>query len=118
MASTAVDPSVRSMSGERLSFAGAAPPSFAKGGVSGPHSAIPLVSRPNAPSTPEALEANMRGAFEQAWTNPGAETRQAFIVAVRARYEVETASIEPADARQRALDHYVAHALAQLPPTS
>jgi hypothetical protein len=57
----------------------------------------------------------MRTAFERAWASPGPETRAAFEQAVRARYEVETASIlDPAE-RHRALEHYVAHALAQLP---
>ena len=58
----------------------------------------------------------MNQAFERAWSTPGAETRMAFIQAVRARYTLETESILDPDERARALDHYVAHAVAQLPP--
>jgi hypothetical protein len=90
----------------RLSFAGAAPPSFQVGTP-----APPVVE---APRTVEQLDAAMRAAFERAWAG-GESERAAFEAAVRARYEQETASIPDPDARQQALDHYVAHALAQLP---
>ena len=110
----------------RPSFAGAAPPSFRQGdpaaGGMAPHSPSQPLMVPvqilGAPPSREALESAMRTAFEHAWTSPGPETRGAFIQAVRARYELETTSILDPDARQRALDHYVAHALAQLPPAS
>jgi hypothetical protein len=91
----------------RLSFAGAAPPSFQVGTP-----APPVVE---APRTVEQLDAAMRAAFERAWAGGDAE-RAAFEAAVRARYEQETASIPDPDARRQALDHYVAHALAQLTP--
>jgi hypothetical protein len=118
--------------GDRPSFAGAAPPSFRQGGTTGSGIGSHAPSQPQAqpqpeqppvqiigvPPSRETLETTMRTAFEQAWTSPGAETRAAFIQAVRARYELETASIVDPDARQRALDHYVAHALAQLPPAT
>jgi hypothetical protein len=97
---------------ERPSFAGAAPPSFQPGG------AVPSVPPQQGPRpTVEELDAAMRAAFERAWSNPDPANRAAFEQAVRARYEVETASMPDPDARQKALDHYVAHALSQLPPT-
>ena len=57
----------------------------------------------------------MRAAFERAWTSPDPSNLAAFEQAVRTRYEVETASMPDPEARRKALDHYVAHALAQLP---
>ena len=102
---------------ERPSFAGAAPPSFRQRDPSLQGQVAIPVQILGAPPSREALEAAMRTAFEQAWTSPGPESRNAFIQAVRARYELETASIADPEARQRALDHYVAHSLAQLPPT-
>lgn len=102
----APEPPPQPMAEGRPSFAGAAPPSFQVGTP-----APPVVE---APRTVEQLDAAMRAAFERAWAGGDAE-RAAFEAAVRARYEQETASIPDPDARQQALDHYVAHALAQLP---
>lgn len=102
---------------DRPSFAGAAPPVFHHQS-SAP---APVSHAPSAPSAPsgspslEQLDAAMRAAFERAWADPAPAARQAFEQAVRARYEHETASIPDPAARQQALDHYVAHALAQLP---
>jgi hypothetical protein len=57
----------------------------------------------------------MREAFERAWASPDANNLAAFEQAVRARYEIETAAMPDPEARQKALDHYVAHAMSQLP---
>lgn len=97
---------------ERPSFAGAAPPAFR----TGDRPAVP--STPPAVSSVEDLDGRMRAAFERAWSSPDPESLALFEQAVRARYEVETSSIPDAGERQRALDHYVAHAMAQLPPTA
>lgn len=64
--------------------------------------------------TVEELDATMRATFERAWASHSPEDRAAFERAVRARYERDVASMPPAE-RQQALDHYVAHALSQLP---
>ncbi len=105
---------------QRPSFAGAAPPSFrgsqgSQAGAPSPGPAPVAIAPSAGPPTREALEASMRTAFEHAWTSPGAESRAAFVQAVRARYELETAAIPDPQARQQALDHYIAHAVAQLP---
>jgi hypothetical protein len=123
LAATSVD------EGARPSFAGAAPPSFRNQSQHGAQAigstAVAVVSAPApapaaapgaAPGSREELDAQMRQAFERAWTTPGAETRAAFIQAVRARYVLETEMIPDPEERSRALDHYVAHAVAQLPP--
>jgi hypothetical protein len=57
----------------------------------------------------------MRVAFERAWAAPDPNNLAAFEHAVRARYEIETAAMPDPEARQKALDHYVAHAMSQLP---
>lgn len=98
----AVDPSMM----ERPSFAGAAPPTFQQGQPSVPSAPIT--------STVEDLDRAMRAAFERAWAAPDAGNLAAFEQAIRARYEIETASMPDPEARKKALDHYVAHAMAQL----
>ena len=95
---------------ERPSFAGAAPPSFRPGGTPSIPSAPPA-----AQPTLEDLDGAMRVAFERAWASPDPASLAAFEQSVRARYAGETAAMDP-EARQKALDHYVAHAMAQLPP--
>lgn len=93
---------------DRPSFAGAAPPAFQPG-------SSPVVLE-NVPATPslEDLDVAMRVAFEQAWASPDPANVAGFERAVRARYERETTSIPDPDQRRQALDHYVAHAMAQL----
>lgn len=89
---------------ERPSFAGAAPPAFQPG-----------AAPPSQPTTSlEQLDLAMRAAFEQAWAAQDAASLAAFEQAVRARYEHETASIPDPEQRRQALDHYVAHAMAQV----
>lgn len=123
--SVAAPPPPISLDEGRPSFAGAAPPSFAPGGQSAPQpsapspSVQPAIANPTGPVSSIAdLDAAMRAAFERAWASPDAQNRAAFEATVRARYEVETASIPDPEARRQALDHYVAHALAQLPQRS
>jgi hypothetical protein len=119
----AVGGTVAVRAGEELgrpSFAGAAPPAFERAAPAsrGAGQVRPAADAPdpNAKSASvDELDAAMRAAFERAWNTPSPETRAAFEAAVRARYALETASIPDAAARQQALDHYVAHALAQLP---
>jgi hypothetical protein len=98
---------------DRPSFAGAAPPAFSPGssGVSLPSTPPPVSARPSV----DELDRAMRAAFERAWAAPEPSNLAAFEQSVRARYEHETASIPDPEARQKALDHYVAHAMAQLP---
>jgi hypothetical protein len=98
---------------DRPSFAGAAPPAFQPGAA--PPSVEPPRAVPREEATIDQLDAAMRAAFERAWASGDAESRAAFEAAVRARYARETESIPDEAARQQALDHYVAHALAQLP---
>lgn len=108
--------------GERLSFAGAAPPTFQPGSspsaptasAPAPPAELPGPPQPPAAPTVDDLDREMRAAFERAWNAPDAANVAAFEHAVRARYELETASIPDPDARRQALDHYVAHAMAQL----
>jgi hypothetical protein len=106
-------PAVDAAFAERPSFAGAAPPAFRPGDAPEP----PRVSQPeNAPQNSiDDLDRAMRAAFERAWASPEPSNLAAFEQAVRARYEVETASMPDPEARQKALDHYVAHAMSQLP---
>ncbi|MBI2393378.1 MAG: hypothetical protein HYV09_27590 [Deltaproteobacteria bacterium] len=117
---------------ERLSFAGAAPPTFQPGSSpSAPTASAPAAPAPAAPAAvaaavvaappqrPQApsvddLDLAMRAAFERAWNAPDAANLAAFEQAVRARYELETASMPDPEARRQALDHYVAHAMSQL----
>lgn len=123
---------------DRPSFAGAAPPAFHpgtsashqapaepppppdaprsfEGGASSIEGGAPMA---RGPRSIEELDAAMRSAFERAWASPDPEARAAFEYAVRERYERETAQIPDPEARKQALDHYVAHALAQLPARS
>ncbi len=90
------------------SFAAGAPPAFRPGTSS---AELPTMS---PEPTVEELDATMRATFERAWASHSPEDRAAFERAVRARYERDVASMPPAE-RQQALDHYVAHALSQLP---
>lgn len=92
---------------ERSSLVGSAPPAFQY-----------RPSSPNQVAEPvDHLEQRMRAAFEAAWSTPSPANRERFEQAVRARYERETASIADPNVRRAALDHYVAQALAQLPPS-
>lgn len=110
---------------DRPSFAGAAPPAFRAGqqGAASAPSAVPPVppvppiAMVAAVASVEELDAAMRAAFERAWASPDPMNMGAFETAVRARYERETASIPDPDQRKQALDHYVAHAMAQLQRT-
>jgi hypothetical protein len=88
---------------------------------------IPSAHAPMAASAPypapasmpaasvDELERAMRSAFELAWASPGPQTRAAFEQAARARYTPDVAHIADPAAREAALQHYVTHALAQLP---
>lgn len=112
-------PSVEPAYAERPSFAGAAPPAFRPGSASGepppPVSAPPPpVSAQSPQASVEELDRAMRAAFERAWASPDPSNLAAFEQAVRARYEIETAAMDEG-ARRQALDHYVAHAMSQLP---
>jgi len=104
-----MDPSIV----ERPSFAGAAPPAFRPGSSS---TSPPVAPTPSSPATPslDDLDRAMREAFERAWASPDPTNVAGFESAVRARYERETASIPDPEQRRQALDHYVAHAMAQL----
>lgn len=107
---------------ERTSFVGAAPPTFTTQtgelAVVGPAPAATGPASAPAPTSAglsiEQLDAAMRAAFERAWTTRDAADRAAFEQAVRARYAPDTAHITDPDQKQRALDHYVTHALSQL----
>jgi len=107
-AMTSPAPQVDASFVSRPSFAGAAPPAFRPG------EPPPSAPSPQATSI-EELDRAMRAAFERAWASPEPSNLATFEQAVRARYEVETASMPDPEARQRALDHYVAHAMSQLP---
>lgn len=96
---------------ERPSFAGAAPPAFRPG------SSPEVAPAPTAAPSLEDLDRAMRAAFERAWASPDPASVASFEQAVRARYELETASIPDPEQRRQALDHYVAHAMAQLQRT-
>jgi hypothetical protein len=101
-------PSVEPSFVERPSFAGAAPPAFRPGEPAAPAQPMPTTSV-------EELDRRMREAFERAWASQDPSNLAAFEQAVRARYELETSSMPDPEARQKALDHYVAHAMSQLP---
>lgn len=79
-----------------------------------------MAGYPAPPSMPtpsvDELERAMRSAFELAWASPGPQTRAAFEQAARARYTPDVAHIADPAAREAALQHYVTHSLAQLPP--
>jgi hypothetical protein len=85
--------------------------------VSAPASmaAYPAPASMPTPSVDE-LERAMRSAFELAWASPGPQTRAAFEQAARTRYAPDVAHIADPAAREAALQHYVTHSLAQLPP--
>lgn len=104
--------------GERTSFVGAAPPTFTTQtgelAVVAPPASTSAPAPTSAGQSIEQLDAAMRVAFERAWTTRDPADRAAFEQAVRARYAPDTAHITDPDQKQRALDHYVTHALSQL----